>query len=291
MRVKWYVPYLFVLPALALVLCILYYPVAQNFYTSFFSTSAFSSSPRFVGLENYKTLFTDVEMRTALGNNIKYAVTCLIVQCGGGLVLAILMENKHVRRLSGVYRTIYYIPSVISMTAACLLWKFIYQSRGGMVNELLAALGLGGLQHAWLGEAGTAIWAIIAMAQWQFMGYYCMLLCVGIQKVPDDMYESADIDGATDFQKAIYITIPSIKEMILVCTLIDVIGCLKVFTEVYVMTLGGPGYASHTVGTLLYQNAFIYNKMGYAAAQGTVMFLLIFVISLLQLNLSGSGKG
>jgi len=289
-RVKWYVPYLFVLPALALVVCILYYPVVQNIYTSFFATTAFSSNPRFIGLDNYIELFSDVEVLTALRNNIYYAITCLIFQCGGGLLLAILMESKPVRKIAGVYRTIYYIPSVISMTAACLLWKFIYQSRGGMVNEILAAVGLQSLQHAWLGEAGTAIWAIIAMAQWQFMGYYCMLLCVGIQKVPDDMYESAEIDGATEWQKARYITIPSIKETILVCTLIDVIGCLKVFTEVYVMTLGGPGYASHTIGTLLYQNAFIYNRMGYAAAMGTMMFILIFVISLLQLKLSGSGK-
>ena len=289
MRVKKHVPYLFVLPAFLLVVCVLYYPVIQNVYTSMLRTSAFSSNPAFIGLSNYKEMFKDVEVRTALQNNIRYAVTCIIFQCGGGLFLAILMESKYVRKFSGFFRTAYYIPSVISMTAACLLWKFIYQSRGGMINAILDFLQLASLKHAWLGEACTAIWAIIAMAQWQFMGYYCMLLCVAIQKVPDELYEAAEIDGANEFQKAIRVTIPSIKEMIVVVTLIDIIGCLKVFTEVYTMTLGGPGYSSHVMGTLLYQNAFIYNRMGYASAMGTVMFILMMVISILQLRVTGSG--
>ncbi|TCL42465.1 raffinose/stachyose/melibiose transport system permease protein [Harryflintia acetispora] len=290
MRVKWYVPYLFVLPAFLLIVVVLYNPIVQNMYTSLFSTAAFSSQPRFVGLQNYASFFSDANLLTAFRNNIYYGITCIVFQCGLGLVLAIIMESKLIRNHSGFFRTVYFIPSVISITAAALLWKFIYQSRGGLLNTVLATLGLEQFQHAWLGEANLAIWAIILMAQWQYMGYYCMLLIVSIQKIPEDMYESASIDGANGFQKAIYITIPAIREMILVVTVIDVIGCLKVFTEVYVMTLGGPGYASHTVGTLLYQYAFIYNKMGYAAAIGTVMFVIMLLLSMLQLRISGSGK-
>lgn len=243
-----------------------------------------------MGFENYAAFFSDDSLFTAFRNNIYYGVTCLIFQCGLGLILAIIMESRLIRKRSGFFRTVYFIPSVISVTAAALLWKFIYQSRGGLLNTVLGTLGLEQYQHAWLGEADWAIWAIILMAQWQYMGYYCMLLIVSIQKIPEDMYESASIDGANGFQKAIYITTPSIREMIMVVAVIDVIGCLKVFTEVYVMTLGGPGYASHTVGTLLYQYAFIYNKMGYAAAIGTVMFFIMLLLSMLQLRLSGSGK-
>lgn len=131
MRVKWYVPYLFVLPAFLLIVVVLYNPIVQNMYTSLFSTAAFSSQPRFVGLQNYASFFSDANLLTAFRNNIYYGITCIVFQCGLGLVLAIIMESKLIRNHSGFFRTVYFIPSVISITAAALLWKFIYQSRGG----------------------------------------------------------------------------------------------------------------------------------------------------------------
>jgi len=291
MRENRIAPYAYIFPALLLVIVFVYIPIVQNFYFSFFNMSSYSSSITFIGLQNYIKIFSDGIFYTALKNNIFYAIISLIFQVGFGLFLAILLESGAVsNKLRTFFRSIYFVPSVISITVVSLLFQFVYNPEMGILNGILDAMGLSSLTHAWLGESQTAIFSIIAMSQWQYVGYIMMLFIVAIQKIPEELYEAADIDGATGLQKALLITIPQVRDMTLVTSVITIIGAFKVFAEVYVMTSGGPGTASHVLGTYLYRSAFINDEMGYASAIGVIIFVITIVLSILQTRLSRSSE-
>jgi len=280
-------PYVYIFPALLLIIVFVYIPIIQNLYFSFFKMSSYSTTQTFIGLQNYIRIFSDDIFYTALWNNIFYAIISLVFQVGLGLFLAILLESKHVSpKLQTFFRSIYFVPSVISITVVSLMFQFVYDPQLGILNGILNAVGLGSLTHAWLGEARTAIFSIIAMSQWQYVGYIMMLFIVAIQKIPEELYEAADIDGATDIQKALLITVPMVRDMTLVTSVITIIGAFKVFAEVYVMTTGGPGNASQVLGTYLYRAAFVNDEMGYASAIGVIIFLITISLSILQTRLS-----
>jgi len=279
-------PYLYVAPTIIFMLVFIYYPIIQNFYFSFFRMSAYSSTRAFIGLDHYIRLLHDPVILIALKNNSYYAIISLICQVGFGLVIALVIESKYVGKLRVFFRTTYFIPSVISITVVSIMWWFIYRPDIGMLNSILRYLGLGNLAMAWLGNSKTAIFAIIAMSQWHYTGYIAMLLIIAIQKVPVELYEAADIDGASGFQKARYITIPRIKGMLVVTSVITIIGAFKVFNEVQVMTHGGPGNASQVLGTYLNRAAWLYDETGYAATIGVLMFVITFTASLIQIKLS-----
>ncbi len=287
MRENKIAPYAYIFPALLLIIVFVYIPIVQNFYFSFFEMSSYSTTSTFVGFENYIKIFSDDIFYTALRNNILYAVISLVFQVGLGLFLAILLESKYVSpKLQAFFRSIYFVPSVISITVVALLFQFIYNPEMGILNGILNAIGLGSLTHAWLGESKTAIFSIIAMSQWQYVGYIMMLFIVAIQKIPEELYEAAEIDGATGLQKALLITVPLVRDMSLVTSVITIIGAFKVFAEVYVMTSGGPGTSSHVLGTYLYRSAFINDEMGYASAIGVIIFIITISLSILQTRLS-----
>lgn len=284
-------PYIYIFPTLMLIIIFVYIPIAQNFYYSFFKMSSYSTAKTFVGFDNFARLFTDDVTFTALKNNTLYAVISLIFQVGIGLCLAMLLESRFVSsKLRAFFRTIYFIPSVISITVVALIFQFVYTPDIGILNGFLKAIGLGRYANAWLGDAKTAMYSIIAMSQWQYIGYIMMMFIVAIQKIPEDIYEAADIDGALGWQKALYITIPQVKEMTLVTSVITVIGAFKVFSEVYVTTTGGPGTATQVLGTYLYKSAFLNDEMGYASAIGVVIFIITSILSFIMIKISGSGK-
>lgn len=290
MKVKRTTPYFYVLPGLLLVVILVYVPVFSNLIYSFFHLSSYSTDMAFVGLKNYQSLFTDPVLLIILRNNILYVVISLIVQVGFGTFLAILLESPFCGRTNGLYRNILFIPALMSLTAVGLLWQFIYTPKIGLLNSLLRFLGLESLQHVWLGESNIAIFAIIGMSQWQFTGYITILMVVAIQKIPDEYFEASRIAGANAFQRAIYITIPSVKEQLLVCSIITMIGAFKLFTEVYVTTAGGPGNSTHVLGTYLYQQAFLYDDLGMAASVGIILLIVTLLISLIQLKLARTGE-
>ncbi len=281
---------IYMLPAIILISVFVYIPIIQNFYYSLFRMNSYTDEMVFVGLSNYKKIFADEIFYISLKNNIYYAVISIVCQVGFGTVLAILLESKLAGKLRVFFRNIYFLPSVISVTAVGLLWYFIYNPNMGMLNSLLIKMGLENFTHAWLGEPNIAIFAIIAMSQWQYVGYIMILIIVAIQKIPIELYESAQIDGANGLQKALKITIPNIKETLLVTSVITVIGSFKLFTEVYVMTSGGPYNSTQVLGTYLYNTAFMYDEMGYAAAIAVIIFVITFSVSILQIKISNSGK-
>ena len=280
---------LWVAPAVVLLVVFVYFPVVDNLRLSLFRWNAFSPKEVWIGLDNYRALGADPVFWSSLFNNIAYAVVSVIFQVGGGLVLAAILEELIRGRWKGFFRTVYFIPAVLSLTITGLLFQFMYNPQIGLVNGLLDSLGLDAWKHSWLGESATAIWAIIAMSQWQSIGYVMVLFIVAMQRIPRELYEAAYLDGASRVQAFRRITVPLVREMTLLAMIITVSGAFLVFNEVQVMTAGGPSNSSHTLGTWLYKSAFFNDQMGYAAAIAVVIFVITLAAAIIQLFL-GRGK-
>jgi len=272
-----------VLPAVVLLIVFVYYPIVENIRLSFFSWSAFSARPAFVGLDNYATAVADPVFWHSIWNNVLYAVVSLFFQVGVAVVLASVLEEVVHQRLRGILRTVYFIPATISITVAGILFSFLYNPQIGLLNRALSAVGLGSLSHDWLGDPHTSIWSIIAMSQWQSIGYTAVLFVVAIQRIPRELYESAKVDGSGHLRTFFAITIPLLREMTTLVVILTLSGAFLVFNEVMVMTAGGPSNSSQVLGTWLYHNAFLTDNMGYASAIATVIFLITFSISAAQI--------
>lgn len=276
---------LFLLPAVTLVVCLIFLPVVLNVYYSMFKWTAYSKTMEFVGFKYYQKLFSDPNVWNAFLNNVKYAVVSIIFQVGIGLVIAHILNVVAKKRFAAATRVIIFIPAVISLTAIGLLWVIAYSPSIGFINPIMEKIGLGGLTHDWLGDPKTAMWAVIMVSQWQYTGEMVMLYTVGLQSVPTEVYESAKIDGANGFQSFFKITIPMIKSTILMNTTITIIGAFMVFDEVYVMTSGGPGKATEVLATTMYETGFRMDNMGYASTIGVLLFVITFIFSFVELRL------
>ncbi|WP_395606231.1 carbohydrate ABC transporter permease [Bacillus velezensis] len=286
---KRFIPYLFLAPALIFLLFV-YIPIIENVFFSLFEWSSFQPEKTFIGLKNYIDLFHDPVFFTALRNNVLYAVISLICQVGGGLILAAVLEDRLVRKWSPLFRTVFFLPVVISMTVIALLFDFIYNPEIGLLNQLLEAVGLDELTRAWLGDENTAMLSVIFVSQWQSVGYIAMLYIVSIQSIPAELYESAQLDGAGKIQQFFHITVPQTKEMSFVAVVMTLTGAFTVFNEPYILTGGGPGNASEVLSTFLYKSAFTKDMMGYASAIATVVLLLTLALSLIQMKFFKTGK-
>lgn len=291
MRAKKYTPFLYIVPALAILLVFVYVPIILNFFWSLFQWNAFTPGMNWVGLDYYVRLFQDENFWICLRNNSLYAFISLFGQVGFGLVIAAILESQFMRRYSGFFRTVYFIPSIMSMTVVGLLFYLFYNPNVGPFNTIVHALtGMDTTALDILGTPETAIFGVIAVSQWMWFGYMAMLLIIGIQKIPDELNEAAVIDGANQVQIFWHVTIPNIKEMILVDTIVCVVGSFKLFDEVYIMTRGGPGYSSEVLAGYIYKAAFRQDEMGYACTIAVILFIITFILSLLQMKVSGSGK-
>ncbi|ANF37979.1 sugar ABC transporter permease [Bacillus velezensis] len=286
---KRFIPYLFLAPALIFLLFV-YIPIIENVFFSLFEWSSFQPEKTFIGLKNYIDLFHDPVFFTALRNNVLYAVISLIFQVGGGLILAAVLEDRLVRKWSPFFRTVFFLPVVISMTVIALLFDFIYNPEIGLLNQLLEAVRLDELTRAWLGDENTAMLSVIFVSQWQSVGYIAMLYIVSIQSIPAELYESAQLDGAGKIQQFFHITVPQTKEMSFVAVVMTLTGAFTVFNEPYILTGGGPGNASEVLSTFLYKSAFTKDMMGYASAIATVVLLLTLALSLIQMKFFKTGK-
>ena len=284
-------PYLFMLPCFIMLFLFIFVPLIQNFIYCLHDFSAFSPTKTFVGLDNFRAMFNDKVIVTALINNIRYAVISVICQVFIGLVLAAILEDTIFRKIAPFFRVVYFMPVVISISVICLLFSFIYNPQMGLLNSFLELIGLKQLTKPWLGLSGTAPFAVIAVSQWQSIGYIMMLFIVAIQKIPSELYEAAEIDGAGKVRRFFSITVPQVKETIFVTTLITITGSMLVFNEPYILTKGGgPGTSSITLAVHMYLSGFFRDKMGYASALAVLIFIITAVLAIIQLNLFNSGK-
>ncbi len=281
---------LYVAPALALIGLFVYYPLVANVGFGFFRFSAGAGDMQFVGLDNFIRLFRDPVIATALGNNTLYAVVSILFQVIGGLVVAAWLTHLLGPRMGSFLRSVYFIPAVISMTVIALLFTFVFDARGGLLNAFLELIGLGGLQTAWLANVDTAMGAVISVSQWQSIGYVCMLYVVALQQIPVELYEAASLDGAGRIRQFWHVTVPQAKEMIFVAMILTVSGAFTVFNEPYILTRGGPGNTTQVLATYMYNQGFFQNQMGYASAIATLIFVITLVLSVIQLVSFRTGK-
>lgn len=280
----------FTVPALAILGVFVFYPLVRNIIYSFQSFTLSSVTKEWVGLKNYATLFSDKVILTCLKNNILYALISIVIQVGFGLVLAAVLEDVAFRKLAPTLRSIYFIPTVISMTVVCLLFDFIYDPQMGLLNSFLEVIGLEGLTKIWLGSKKTAMYAVIAVSQWQSTGYVAMLFIVAIQKIPHDLYEAAEVDGASKIKQFFYITVPQVRQMFFVTMILTVSGAFTVFNEPYILTGGGPGTATMVLSLHMYQTGFVKNNMGYASTIAMLIFVITAILSSVQFFSFGAEK-
>ena len=182
------------------------------------------------------------------------------------------------------FRAVFYLPSVLSALVVGYAWSFIFNPTMGALNILFDKIGLDFLMQDWLGDARLALYSIIFVIVWQFAGYSMVIYIAGLQNIPLDLYEAADIDGVSPWQRFKYITFPLLAPAVTINILLTMISTLKTFDHIFVMTKGGPGYATEVISTLLYRESFTNNNMGYGSAISVILFLLITSISLIMLK-------
>ena len=240
--------------------------------------------PVFVGLENFKTIFADPLFYKSMRVTFTYTLFAVPLNIVLSVFMAILLNNK-IKGMN-VYRTLFYLPALVSGVVIALVWMWMFQPEFGIINNLLSYIGIKGPK--WIYDENWAMPSLILMSLWN-VGGNIVLYLAALQGVPTEQYEAASIDGARWLDKFLNITLPGISPTLLFTTLTGVINSLQTFTQAYVMTNGGPNESTTFYAYYIYNNAFVYRKMGEASAQGWIMFAIICVISLLIMKTS-AGK-
>lgn len=275
---------IYMAPAMIVILVFLYLPIILNFMNSLYKWGAMSTEVSYVGFKYYKELIRDETIRIAIKNNLVFAIMSVACQIGLSLIIAAVLESKFLRRWQSIFRTIYFIPSLLMVTVTGITFKMLYSPSIGLINPLLDAIGIDTSNIDILGNAKSAIFGVAAASQWQYIGYTVVLFIVAMQSISDDIYEAAEIDGANAIQRFFQITVPLMKDTIMINMIIVITGAVRVYDEVYVMTSGGPGRATQTLATYLYQVGFKNDQMGYASAIAFFVFIVTFVLGLFQMK-------
>ena len=274
-------PYAMLLPTIVIFAVFMIYPILYSFYLSF--TEFTGGTYEFLGLRNYIELFNDPVFYKALFNTFFYLIIQVPVMISLALLLAVLVEQKFIRG-KGFFRMATFLPTITSLVAYSLVFKVLFNTNYGLINYIVEFFG--GEKIQWIYSAWPARASIIISITWRWVGYNMIILLAGIQAIPTEMYESASLDGASFWQQLFYITIPAIKPIILFTTITSTIGTLQLFDEPYILTQGGPNYATITLGEYLYDNGFTYLKFGFASALGYVMVIIIGLLSWLQFRVN-----
>lgn len=272
--------FLFLLPALILFVGILIAPIVMSGYYSFFDWNGFSDKT-FIGLNNYKELFTSnsIGFVKALGNSILLAALSVFIQLPISLGLA-LMLGKGIKG-ERLFLSVYFLPVLISTVVIGQLWLKIYNPDYGLLNVLLKNIGLENLTHIWLGEVGTALGAVFVPTLWQYVGYHMLLMYAGVRGVSPELREAAKLDGASDGQIDRYIVIPLIKPILKVSVIFAVTGSLKSFDLIYVLTNGGPYHSTEVPSTLMINMLFLRNRYGMGSTIAVLLIALCFAFALI----------
>jgi multiple sugar transport system permease protein len=234
-----------------------------------------------VGLENYRVMLDDPLVRETLGNTIYYTFVSVPFGLVVAFALAFLLNQKV--RGSNIFRTIFFLPSVIQGVAVFMLWGWIFNPRFGLINNLLKSIGITG--PGWLHDEQWAMPTLILMSLWS-IGWMMLVYLAGLQDIPQELYEASELDGASAWQKLRYITIPLISPVTFFLFITGIIGSMQVFAPAYVLTRGGPNYATTTISLLIYFAAFLWDRMGYAAALAVLLFIFILIITLIQFGVA-----
>jgi len=255
------------------------YPIIYSFFVSLTDYSGLNPSMNFVGFDNYISAFQDEVFLKALLNTTLFVVGTIPFTLGIALFLAILLNNKI--PMQGLFKSGFFLPSVISMVVISTIWIYIY-SANGMLNTFLRSIGFTVKDTSFLARPDTALISIMVMDVWAAFGYYLLLFFAGLKNIPTQLYEAAKIDGATKTQTAFKITIPMLKPTIFFVMALNTIRSFQIFSEIYTMTQGGPNNATQTIVHYLYQTSFRKFDMGYGSAMAYILLGIILIITLIQ---------
>ncbi len=274
---KW-APYLFLLPAVIVLLIFFFIPFFQTIVLSFQDYSNNIYNPDWIGIGNYLAIFKNPVFYKVMLNTFIYLIVAVPVLAIVPLFIAILISQK-IRGIT-VYKILIYLPVIVSIVVAAIAFKWLYADQG-VLNYLLNVLHIHSV--GWLTDSKYAIYSVIILTIWKGIGYYMMIYLAALMSVPKELYEACDIDGASFLQKHLTVTIPHIMPTIALVTTISSISAMKIFAEIYVMTKGGPLNSTKTIVYYIYEKAFENLDLGYASAMAVILLVVVMVFSLINI--------
>lgn len=273
---------IFSLPFLVVYLAFMIYPLLSGLYISFFKWDILSTAS-FVGLDNYRTLFSDEKFYSSLWHTLQFVLMTTPTLLVAGFLMALAITGSSPWK--GLMENVFFFPYIFSMTVVSTLWAWLMQKDWGIFNQVLINIGQNPI--SWLTNERLAMWSVALTTLWWTAGFNMVLFGAGIKQIPKEIYESAAIDGATYIQSVRHITIPLVSSTTVLCLILQIIASFNVFGQVYVMTGGGPHGTTRVLVQYIYETGFKFFKMGYSAAMSYILFLIILVVSILQYTLLG----
>lgn len=270
---KLVVPVLFIAPVFLIYTVFLFVPLIQSFYYSLTKWNGVTGRS-FIGFGNYKELMSNSDYWISFSNTMKLTVISLVIQMCFGLLLAYLLYSK--TKGMKIFRTVLFLPVVIAPVAIGLMFSLFYNSQIGIFNKILSAAGMGMFQTNWLSNPKTLLYAVMAPQVWQYIGLYVTIFLGALQTIPEDLLESAEIDGAGKTRTFFSVIVPQLSSFMNICVILCITGSLKAFDHSWVMTGGGPGVRSAYLGVLMYKTAFVNSDFG----MGSTITITIVAISL-----------
>lgn len=282
-RKKWSTLLFFLFPATVIYTMFQFYPMVSGLFYAFTDWDGFSPRKNWVGWGNFKEIAEDSLIITAVKNTVIFTFFVVLLQNGLALLLSVLLDQK--MKGIAIFRAVFFLPVLLSTAVVGFIWSTIFNPIIGSWGSIIQLIGMERWARAdLLGNPDTALYTIIFVMVWQYLGYSMVIYLAGLQTIPKDLYEAADIDGAGRWEKFKQVTFPLIAPALTINIILATIGCLKAFDHIFVLTGGGPGDASQVIGTAIYTVAFNNNRYGYGIALSLLLFIAIAIISLVQLK-------
>lgn len=283
-------PYLFMLPATLVIVFVYVVPFLSSIYFSMTDWNGISWNMKFIGLKNYLDILHEQSVGEVFMNNVKYFLLLVFVQNFVGLMIALLLNTKMKGR--NFFRAVFFMPTIVSIVAVGFIWSLIFDPMNGPIPILVQNFHLNFLKDfQWLGDINNSLYVISGINIWQWAGWNMVIYLAGLQSIPKELLESADVDGARSIKRFLNVTLPMLAPAITVNIVSSSIGALKLFDLPFILTKGGPGHASETLAITIYNNSFLSNKMGYGIALSLVLFLLVLIVSILQMVYLRAAEG
>ncbi len=281
----------FLAPGISAIFIFFFIPVIAAFVISFTDFDIYTlgdfSTLRFIGFDNYIKLLSDDLFWTALKNTFYFVIVAAPLSIAVSLSAALLLNSK-LTKFKSLFRLAYFLPVVTTLVAVAIVWRFIYHPSFGILNFFLGLVGINPID--WLGDPFWAMPSIIILAVWKNFGYNMIIFITGLQNIPEELYEAADIEGANAFQKFRHITLPMLAPTTVFIGIITMIGYFQLFAEPYVMTQGGPLNKTLSIVQYMYQEGFRWWNMGYSASIAFVLFIIIFIGTIIQFRIQKLNK-
>lgn len=274
---------IFASPFMLVFILFMLYPLLNGFYISFFKWDILSTK-KFLGFQNYINLFKDQTFYSSLLHTLQFVIITTPVLLVLGFIMALFVNSKSPFKNLG--ENIFFIPYIFSMTVISTLWAWLFQKQYGLINHVISYFNIEPI--GWLTDTTWAMWSVCFATFWWTAGFNMILMSAGMRQISKEVYESAQIDGATYIQQIKSITIPLLKPTIALCLILQVIASFNVFGQVYVMTGGGPYGSTRVLIQYIYETGFQYFKMGYSAAMSYILFFIIMICSLILSKIGGS---